>query len=135
MNKGFKIIILILVIALVVFGIIKFKQYYNDTYVGSFYYTQTPSDQDTSIEERKEGAYQIRGKDYEFTAYNENGENKLVKFSIIDNIREIESEEQLLQPNTYLKINASKNRVINWEIVEEQEIPEVVLKYIEENHK
>ena len=127
MNKGLKIGLIIAGIVIIGIFTIIFKQYYDDTYVGSDYYLQVPSNQDTTIDEWQSGNYTIRGKKYEFTAYNENGEEKIVKFAITDNNKAIESEEQLLQPNTYIKVNASKNRVITWGIIEEQDIPKTIL--------
>jgi uncharacterized protein (TIGR01655 family) len=135
MNKGLKIGLIIAVIVIVGIFTVIFKQYYDNTYVGSDYYLQVPSNQDTIIDEWQSGSYTIKGKKYKFTAYNENGEGKIVKIDITDDNKAIESEEQLLQPNTYIKVNTSKNRVISWEIVQEQDIPEAALKYINENHK
>ena len=131
MNKGLKIGLIILGVIIVGFITVQFKTYYNNTYVGSDYYVKVPSDQDTTIEEWKGGQYDLKGRRYKFTAYNENGEARVVEFDIYD----VESEENLLQPNTYLKVNSSKNRVISWKTTKKQDIPEAALKYINENHK
>ncbi|MCL2860182.1 MAG: YxeA family protein [Oscillospiraceae bacterium] len=134
MNKGLKIGLIILGVIILVVLVIIFKQYYDNTYVGSYYYVQVPSNQDTTIEEwndASKGTVMVKGKQYQFTAYNENGEARVVEFSI----RNVENEASLLQPNTYLKVNASKNRVIGWQIVQRQDVPEAALKYVEENHQ
>jgi len=134
MNKVLKIGLIIAGIIIVGIFTVIFKQYYDNTYVGIDYYLQVPSNQDTTIDEWQSSNYAIRGKQYKFTAYNENGEEKIVEFNITDDSKAIESEEQLLQPNTYIKVNASKNRVITWEIIQEQDIPKTILNVIKEEH-
>ena len=134
MNKRLKIGLIIAGIVIVGIFTVILKQYYDNTYVGSDYYLQVPSNQDTTIDEWQSNNYTIRGKQYKFMAYNENGEEKIVDFDITDDSKAIESKEQLLQPNTYIKVNASKNRVITWKIVQKQDIPDTVLNVINEKH-
>lgn len=135
MNKGLKVSLAILGIIIIGFIAVQCKKYYEDTYVGSDYYLQVPSDQDTTIEEWQGGQYTIRGRRYKLTAYNKNGEFTIAEFSITDASNTGITEEQLLQPNTYIKVNASKNRVISWGVVKEQEIPQKALDFINEDHK
>ena len=135
MSKILKIILIALAIIAISFVSIRAKEYYDETYVGADYYMRVPSDQDTTIEEWRSGNYDIKGRKYEFTAYNEKGEPKVVKFSITDDAEKITSEDQLLQPNAYIKVNASQKRVISWSIVEEKDVPKSALKFVIENHK
>jgi uncharacterized protein (TIGR01655 family) len=135
MNKGLKIGLIIGAVLVIGVLVVKGKEYYDNTYAGSDYYLQVPSDQDTTIDEWQGGQYTIKGKRYKFTAYNEKGESRTVEFDITDSGNNDITEEQLLKPDTHVKVNASKNRVIGWEIVAEQDIPETALKLINENHK
>ena len=136
MKKGVKIALALVAVAIAGYVVMIAKTYYENTYVGRDYYLQVPADQSTTIDEWQDGGgkYTIRGKQYKFTAFNENGEEKIVEFNIMDNIKPIEKESQLLQPNAYVKVSASKNRVINWKIVEEQMVPTSILEYIKTNH-
>lgn len=129
MKKGLKKGLIIIGIVLALVFVVIFKIYYDNTYVGIDYYLQVPSNQDTTIDEWESGSYTIRGKKYKFTAYNENDESKTVEFSITDDRKDLK-ESDLLQPNTYIKVNASKNRVLQWSIVQEKDISEKILKKI-----
>ena len=106
------------------------KQYYDNTYVGYNYYLKVPSDQDITLEQWQSGSYIITGRQYSFDVYNEKGKSKTIRFSINDNQGEI-TEEDLLQPHTYVLVNTSKNRVIYWNRVTAEEIPKEVLRIIE----
>ena len=116
-------------IVIVGFFVVKAKQYYDNTYVGSDYYLQVPANQSITVDTWESGGYTIRGKQYKFTAYNENGEEKIVEFSITDDgKKDTTTDILLLEPNTYIKVNASKNRVISWKIINKKDVPEKALK-------
>ena len=136
MSKSLKVGLL--VVGLVVVGVIAIwgRNYYNTTYVGRDYYIRVPSSQSTEIEAWLSGdTEEVRGHRYKLMAWNEDGEARIVEFDIMDNLEEITSEAQLLQPNEFLRIHASEERVISWERIAETDVPEVTLKYILESHE
>ncbi|MEG0327198.1 MAG: YxeA family protein [Erysipelothrix sp.] len=126
MKNGGKIIAAVLVV-LIIFGSIKVKQYYDDRYVGSDYYTRVPSDQSTELEPLYDdsGKEVDTGKNYSFVSYNEKGERRTLEFSYTT-----EDTSKLLQPGQYLKISASKQIVVGQEVVKESDVPTDVLKYL-----
>lgn len=128
MSKGLKIGLIVIAIIIVGFLVVKLKQYYDNTYVGTDYYLQVPSDQDMTVDIWESNGYTIKGKKYKFTAYNESGDEKIVEFAVTDDGKTEIKEGDLLQPNTYIKVNASKNRVISWKVIKEQDVPKDVLK-------
>lgn len=126
MKNGGKIVAAVLVV-LVIFGSIKVKQYYDDRYVGSDYYTRVPADQSTELEPLYDdsGKEVDTGKEYAFESYNDKGEKRILKFSYTT-----EDTSKLLQPGQYVKISASKQIVVGQEVVKESDVPESVLKYL-----
>ena len=128
-NKLIKWIVIalgvILIAAIAVWG----RQYYNDRYVGADYYTMIPLDYDVT----PETIYSMNGEDvgtgvkYKLTAYNEQGESRVVEFTVYEDSGNIQP------PGTYLWVSASKQIVVNWGVTEESKIPEKALKKIEEN--
>ncbi|CAM4270492.1 YxeA family protein [Erysipelothrix inopinata] len=126
MKNGGKIVAAVLVV-LVIFGSIKVKQYYDDRYVGSDYYTRVPADQSTDPEPLYDdsGKEVDTGKEYALVSYNEKGEKRVLEFSY-----RTEDSSKLLQPVQYVKVSASKQIVVGQEVVKESDVPESVLKYL-----
>ena len=116
---------IILVAAIAVWG----RQYYNDRYVGTDYYTMIPLDYDIT----PQTLYSMSGEDvgtgvkYKLTAYNEQGESRIVEFTVREDGGKIQP------PGTYLLVSASKQIVVNWSVTEESKIPEKALIKIEQN--
>ncbi|WP_461246819.1 YxeA family protein [Treponema sp. R6D11] len=130
-----KVILIVLAILAVGFVAIKGKQYYDNTYIGKDYYLQIPADQSTKMDTWESGGFTIKGKRYEYTAYNEQGETNLAFFSVTDDEDRNITEKNLLKPNTYIKVNASKARTLTWRIVQEGDVPPAALEYIKQNRK
>ncbi len=130
MKKNTLIITAIVMIVGLGFLGIKAKEYYDDRYVGTDYYAQLPADQDMTVEDiiDDNGKKQAEGRTYYVTAFNEDGEQRTLDFIVI-------GEENLLKPNTFLKLNASKQIVVQTTIINESEVPESVLKLIQNNRK
>lgn len=124
-NSG-KIIAAVFVV-LLIFGSVKVKQYYDDRYVGSDYYTRVPADQSTELEPLYDdsGKEVDTGKNYSFVSYNEKGEKRVLEFSYTT-----EDTNKLLQPGQYLRISASKQIVVGQEVIQESDVPAEVLKYL-----
>jgi uncharacterized protein (TIGR01655 family) len=114
------------VIALVNFG----RQYYNDRYVGSDYYTVIPADYDITPKQKfaDDGSSMGDGVDYNLIAYNEKGESKEVHFDIMDKNSGWATAGDYLKPGTYLQVKASKQLVTGWSIVSKDKVPSSVLK-------
>ena len=126
MKKIITVIACLMVVAAV--GILS-KNYYESTYVGSTFYVLVPQNQEVSLVP----LYSMKGEevgiggDYEFTAYNEEGEPRTVSFSI-----HTENEEDLLRGGTYLKMEASEKRVLSWQRVREEEVPNGAKVYLQD---
>lgn len=111
----------VLIIAAAVWG----KQYYDRRYVGTDYYTMIPADYDVT----PEAIYDMSGKDqvgtgvnYILTAYDEQGNAKTVKFTMMDG--------EIFQPGTYLRVTASSEIVLSQYVIEESSIPDGALEKI-----
>ena len=109
-------VVAVLVVAVGVFG----KQYYDDRYVGADYYTMVPLDYDMTPDTMysMNGGVVGTGKEYKLTAYNEQGEAKDVEFKVTG-----EDSAKYPQPGTYLYVQASKQLVVGWEVISEQDVP------------
>jgi len=116
-------LVAVLVITVVLWG----RQYYNDRYVGSDYYAMVPLDYDITPETiySMKGADMGLGKLYELTAYNEQGENKAIWFSVMG-----EDMSKYPKPGTFLYVKASKQLVVGWNVIEEGKVPVKVLDLI-----
>lgn len=127
-KKNIIIIITIIAIAFIGFLGVKGKEYYEDRYVGSDYYTQIPADQDMTPEPilDREGVKQAEGKNYTLMAYDKEGNEKKVEFSVMN-------PDNLLKPNTFLRVSASKQTVVNTTIIDQSEVPEKALEKIQKN--
>ena len=118
-------IVLIAVAAVIVAAAVFGKQYYDNRYVGKDYYTVVPADYDVTPGPiyGMSGEEEATGVNYKLTAYDENGESKIVEFSVT-------GDSGAPQPGTYLKINASKQLVVGWGETEESSIPAGALEKI-----
>lgn len=118
------IIIAIVAVAVVVAGAIWVKGYYDSTYVGQTYYSRVPEDAGISLQTIKSDSGEDvgTGYDYELTAYNEKGESKTVSF-----VQMADDAADLYQSGTYLKVEASKTRVISQKAISEGDVPSAIL--------
>ena len=117
------IVVIILVVAAAIFG----KQYYDNRYIGKDFYTMIPLDYDITSKPIYDmsGKEQIgTGVEYKLTAYNDKGESKTVEFTAMDD------SEDIPQHGTYLKVNASAQLVLKWDIVKESDVPSGALDKI-----
>ena len=123
-------IVLVVATALVVVAAVWGKQYYENRYVGSDYYTMVPLDFDITPEVlySMSGEAADIGKAYSLTAYNKQGEAKTVEFSVSG-----EDSEKYPQPGTYLRVKASSQIVLGLSIIEESAVPEKALARIRES--
>ena len=96
------------------------KQYYDDRYVGADYYTMVPLDYDMTPDTmyNMNGGVVGSGKWYKLTAYNEQGEAKEVEFKVMG-----EDSASYPPPGTYLYVQASKQLVVSWSVISEQDVP------------
>jgi len=121
-------IVLVVVVVLVVAALVFWGgQYYESRYVGENYYTMVPLDYDVtpqpllSMTGEETGA---TGVTYTLMAYNSQGEARIVEFAVL------EEDGNAPQPGTFLWISASEQIVVDWGIVEENNIPERALEMI-----
>lgn len=129
MKKIIKFIVLIGVLALIAIFVVKAKNYYNGRYVGKSYYAMVPSDQSTNAEMiyDDKGDEIGKGIKYELKSYDEKKERILV-FTVYK-----EKPEELLQPGTFLEIEASDKIVLGEKIIKREDVPEDILEKIEAN--
>lgn len=129
MKKIIKLVVFIVIIALVAVGVVKGKNYYDNRYVGTYYYALVPENQSTEVDDilDSDGKPITKGKDYALKSYDEK-EERVLEFDVIGN-----KPEDLLQPGTFLKIEASKTLVLGEKIINRDEVPKNILKKIEAN--
>jgi len=118
--------VVVVVAAVAVWG----KQYYENRYVGSDYYTMIPLDYDMTPEMMYDMAGEEAGlgRYFVLTAYNDQGEAKTVEFKVMG-----DDSAQYPQPGTYLRVNASNQLVVGWNIIDESSVPEKALDKIKGN--
>jgi len=121
-----KKIMLGLGVLLVLLGGFLSMRYYQDTYKGQEYYVKVPTNVDTSLEKWKSGKYTITGRRYEFVGINKQGQERTLNITITDDSKNI-TEADLLQAGQYLVITASKNRVINYKVINQNDVPANIL--------
>lgn len=127
-NKKLTIVFSIIIVVVLSFGVFFAKNYYDQRYKESdIFYLKVPEDQSLVIED----LYDMdnnpveKGKEYEFKAYNEKGESRIVSFTY-----RTEDSSKLLQPNEYVKVSVSEVIVLGESVIPEDEVPESVLKII-----
>lgn len=128
-KKKITIGIVVVVIVFGVFGVMKAKEYYDNTYVGETYYGQILSNQ--PLEPQKlvgSGGENYSAIDYVFKAYNKNGDEVVASF-------EKDDVNNAYKPNAYIMVEQSKTRTVYDKEVSREEIPKDVLKYTDEEHK
>jgi len=123
-------IVLGVVVVLIVAGVVWGKQYYENHYVGSDYYAMVPVDYDiTPVTMYYDQGEDVgMGKEYKLTAYNEQGESREVEFDVHDYYSD--GSVNYPQPGAYLWVSASKDIVVNWSTIGENDIPATVLAKI-----
>lgn len=123
-----KTIIAAVVVVLLGFGIFQAKSYYDDRYVkDSDYYIYVPENQSIEIEDivNDSGKVVDKGKSYSFVGMNKDGDKRTLKFSY-----NTEDVTKLLQPNTYVKVSASKTIVLGQAVISEADVPSEILSKI-----
>lgn len=116
-----------LVIALLIAGLIRGKGYYEDRYVGRNYYTMVPPDYDLRPESMysSDGKVVGLGKEFNLTAYDELGVPKEVSFPVYG-----DDSAGYPQPGSFLLVSASKQIVVEWSVIAEEEVPEAARSMI-----
>ena len=108
------------------------RQYYNDRYVGSDYYTMVPYDYDMA----QAPMYSMSGEEigtgvnYYLTAYGVNGEEKQVTFRVYSPESGLSRGEIQPRPGTYLWVSASKTILLRWREIGAADVPEAALSMI-----
>lgn len=123
-------IIVAVVIAVVIGAAIWGRDYYMDRYVGSDYYTRVPLDHDMTpqpIYDMKGEPVGEEGVPLKLMACNENGESRLVEFTVRLDV------DPLPEPGTYLRVAASEQIVVDWGMIEESDVPAAALQQINGN--
>ena len=125
------IVVAVVLIAIGIFG----KQYYDNRYVGTDYYTVVPFGYNMEPKQARSSSGEDMGSaiEYNLAAFNEAGEAKLVSFIVYNPESGFSREEEQPQPGTYLQVNASKQLVVGWSVIDEGAIPKKALEMIEEN--
>jgi uncharacterized protein (TIGR01655 family) len=114
---------LVLIAVIAVWG----RNYYQDRYVSSDYYTMVPLDYDIT----PEPLYSMTseevgiGKSYDLIAYSADGTEKDVSFTVHG------TAESLPQPGIYLLVKASNQIVTGWSTTTKDQIPADALAKIE----
>lgn len=129
MKKGIKLIVGVVIIALIAVVAVKGKEYYENRYTGTYYYTMIPMDEPMELEDMKDDKGEVvgLGKKYKLKSYDEKSE-RLLEFSV-----NTEDKDKLFKPGTFLKIKASNEIVLGEEIISRDEVPEGILEKIEES--
>jgi uncharacterized protein (TIGR01655 family) len=122
------IAVAVLIIALAIVG----RQYYQDRYVSSDYYTMVPLDYDVTPEPKysDNGELMGQGKEYVLTVYSTDGESREVSFNVYAPGSGLASERELPKPGEYLLVKASKTIVTNWNVVDKSQVPDEILAKI-----
>lgn len=127
-----KIVLLIVSVAVVIglaVAVLWGRNYYQDRYVGNDYYAMVPQDFDLTPEPLydNQGVAQDVGKSYRLTAYDDQGEPKVVEFEVYG-----EDSANYPQPGEYLSVSASRQIVLGQEVIPESAVPEEALQKLEE---
>ena len=124
-----------LIAVIILVGTVWAKQYYDIRYVGYDYYARVPLDypMETVILHNMDGNEVGTGIDYDLMAFNEEGEARLLSFTVIDPDTPISRGEDQPQPGDYLWISASELLVVAWDFTDEGSIPGPILIMINAN--
>jgi len=120
-----KIIISVIIIAIVAVVAIWGRQYYEARYVGADYYTMIPLDYDLT----PEPLYSMSGEEvgigvnFNLTAYNEQGEAKIVKFTVNSPESAGYRGQTMPKQGDFLLVKASQQIVLGWNIIDEAGVP------------
>ena len=122
-------VVAVALVAIVILG----RQYYQDRYVGTDYYTMVPLDYDVTPEPMysSSGEEMGKGKEYKLTIFNEKGEKRQVTFNVYAPGSGLAAERELPNPGEYLFVKASKQVVNSWKVIGKTEVPEKVLALID----
>jgi uncharacterized protein (TIGR01655 family) len=134
-NKKIFIGVAVLVAAILIIAVaIAGRRYYQNRYVGSEYYTMIPADYDVSPETiyGADGVDMGLGKEYTLRAYDEAGQAKDVSFNVYAPGGTIASSAELPKPGEFLKLNASRDLVLNWHVIDESQVPATALSKIKQ---
>lgn len=120
-----KLLLGIIVLFMGLTGFTGFK-FHQNAFSKMEYYVKVPSNVETSIETWNERIFTITGRRYEFVGINEEGQERLLKIAVTDDDKTI-SEKDLLQAGQYVLIVALKNKVLDYEVINQNEVPTIVL--------
>lgn len=124
------IVLVMVLVGLSVIGFMGFKAYgyYQDRYVGEEFYGKVPSDAVIEVETiyDNQGTPQDSGHEYSITGYNEAGETRQLDFTVYS-----DTVDGLYPAGTYVKAEASKQLVVNQQVVSRDEVPAAVLEYLD----
>jgi len=112
--KIFKVIIAVAVVTLSILGF----SYYQDTYAGQDYYVKITRSVPKSDSLDKDGKKMGEAYEYKVTGFSEKGEARKLDFSW--------QGDNAIPVNTWLKVSASKKRVISQTTIKQNEVPQVV---------
>ena len=99
--------------------------YYQETYVGTTYYTIIPEGLEKQDIKAMDGQIMGQGYIYKLTAINDAGQEKEVEFHVFTDGDYRQGDGY--PAGTYLKVTASKKRVISQVIVVKDQVPANVL--------
>lgn len=118
----------VIILFVVALGAWKGWSYYQDRYVGTTYYAVVPADSEVTLDNLVDASGKVAGKGHEYNlkAVNEKGETKDISFTV-----PADSLDELYQPGTYLKVNASKQLVVKQSPITEEEVPVAVLPLLQ----
>ena len=114
------------------FGVLWFKQYYDNRYVlYDYYYTVVPLDYDFTPTKmyNSNGAHMGYEKEYDLICFNADGKEKELKFRAMLNFQE------LYPPGTYVRVSVSKTIVLRQNALDEADVPEKAIERIKENFR
>jgi len=114
------------VVVVVAIPVILFaKQYYDNRYaLDDVYYTVVPLDYNITPYVDEQGG---RMKDYTLTGYNANGEARVLEFTVLIDAH----GAYLYPPGTFVRVNVSKQLVLECRALDKTSVPEKALQMIE----
>ena len=115
------VVVIVLLVVVAIWG----KQYYENRYVGTDYYAMIPIDFDLTPEPlySMSGEEIGIGKSFKLIAFNEQGEPKTVEFTVHSSESSTYRGERMPKHGDFLLVNASKQIVVGWNIIDESKVP------------